>query len=67
MYQNIPPFAEGNQAKNIGNDGIIHPRVFMVRLVHYQEIDHAKRNGIKKVFMGFHGLGGFILKTNIQT
>ncbi len=39
----------------------------MVRLVHNQEIDHAKRDGIKKVFMGFQGLDRFILKTNIQT
>ena len=39
----------------------------MVRLVHNQEIDHAKRDGAKKVFMDFQGLGRFILKTNIQT
>ena len=39
----------------------------MVRLVHNQEIDQAKRDGVKKVLMGFQDMGRFILKTNIQT
>ena len=39
----------------------------MMRLVHNQEIGHAKRDGIKKVFVGFQDMGRFILKTNIQT